>query len=354
MLTVVFSDEVPTHGRTCFLDRLKSFGYYIEEGPTEIEVSVDRLKVLNLKRTRSYNYYHLTESSGNEYRFGDGLVVFDDDEYDASFGEKVMARFPDTDQIAILKRSLLDRMVDGTNLEGPRFLEGYVRINSEGFCRLLLNALDNDADEVERIEKPEVYVTSSYRQTLDWMVPIVEGVLHKINEGSENDIQNTLTEQVEIKRFDISTRRCVIRLKQQLTHRSAVICCVNSSERMIILSAEPSEASEVVSAVKEKCGKDGIMIVLCGDENIESGLYNTSVFNDSFLRNQPLLHELASPMDPLLSRFLSIGRDFNFEQRDHLEQWILQQIRTKKAKQSETTTAEGKIAEDTWYSSSCM
>ncbi|CAH1240385.1 Hypp6004 [Branchiostoma lanceolatum] len=118
---------------------------------------------------------------------------------------------------------------------------------------------------------------------------------------------------------------------------------------MIILSEEePSEASEVVSAVKERRGKDGIMIVLCGDKNMKKELYNTSVFNQSFLRKQPLLHEMATPMDR--SRFLSIGRDFNLEQRNHLKQWIQQQTRIKDGKQSETTTAEKKISEDTLVS----
>ncbi|XP_078697356.1 uncharacterized protein LOC144925274 [Branchiostoma floridae x Branchiostoma belcheri] len=76
-----------------------------------------------------------------------------------------------------------------------------------------------------------------------------------------------------------------------LDDNSVVICCVHNRGRRIIISdTEPDEAGDILKKAEQKCGENGVMVLLCGHNDLsDESLYDEDEFNDHFLKNQPHL-----------------------------------------------------------------
>ncbi|XP_019637132.1 PREDICTED: uncharacterized protein LOC109479585 isoform X2 [Branchiostoma belcheri] len=106
-----------------------------------------------------------------------------------------------------------------------------------------------------------------------------------------------------------------------LDDNSVVICCVHDRGRIIIISdTEPDEAGDIVKKAEEACGKQRVMVLLCGHNDLSDenqSLYDKNKFNDNFLKNQPHLEKKVKKCN-----FLSMNWTLSRYQKDHVSKWI--------------------------------
>ncbi|XP_035698182.1 uncharacterized protein LOC118431170 isoform X2 [Branchiostoma floridae] len=159
-------------------------------------------------------------------------------------------------------------------------------------------------------------------------------------------------ENVDIKPFQVSSRNDEERLREELlTHRPCkVMCCVDNSARNIIFSpTEPDEASHIVDAAKDVCGKNGIFLLLRGHRGVrDDELYDTRQFNTTFLGRQPKLQELVEA-----DQFVSTYSDLNGKQKRAVLVWVCRQpdnpspsVKPRSDSINQCEPAEGECAEN--------
>ncbi|XP_019637897.1 PREDICTED: uncharacterized protein LOC109480173 [Branchiostoma belcheri] len=152
-----------------------------------------------------------------------------------------------------------------------------------------------------------IYLAARNESTLEAGNKLIKGVV----DGLELDIEP----------FHAPSRRHEELLREKLSTNwpCKVLCCVDKSARNIILhDTESDEASQIVRPAEDICGKDGVLLLLCGHRDIDgSDLYDKKHFSTAFLCYQPKLREIAAS-----GRFLSMESKLNESQKKAVLEWI--------------------------------